>query len=290
MNSLSSQNTTTYLITKMPRTKNSKSQPVLSLEAEGAIESVEPTNELLSETPKTESPKKDIFIRNEDGSVNWRKMVKPEHVVVNQQYVSEIERVYGKPVSELAIESLDDKYLLILLAGIKELARLRGISSVNYCNVVATPDFVSVGCRITWKPFEEETQFIVFEDGADATIQNTSGFAKDFLTAIAYNRAFVRAVRNFLNIHITGKDEIGSPKKVSSEEIQSASETDPRSVLAAKIQKGGKTFEDFKAWWASSQGNPDAENWKSVKDIPSNEVWTILGVFKQKAEQRQKAK
>lgn len=274
----------------MPRPKNQKPQPVLSLESEEIVESVDKINEESKEAVVTKKASDDIFVRNEDGSVNWRKMVKPEYVVINQQYVSEIERVYGKPVSELAVETLEDKYLLILLAGIKELARLRGISSVTYCNVVATPDFVSVGCRITWKPFEEETQFIVFEDGADATIQNTSGFAKDFLTAIAYNRAFVRSVRNFLNIHITGKDEISSPKKVSSEEIQSANETDPRSVLAVKIQKGGKTFEDFKTWWASSQGNPEAENWKSVKDIPSNEVWTILGIFKQKAEQRQKAK
>ena len=43
---------------------------------------------------------------------------------------------------------------------------------------------------------------------ANATLNNTSSFATKFLEAIACNRAFIRCVRNFLNVHIVGDDEI----------------------------------------------------------------------------------
>ena len=43
---------------------------------------------------------------------------------------------------------------------------------------------------------------------ANATLNNTSSFAQKFLETIACNRAFVRCVRNFLNVHIVGDDEI----------------------------------------------------------------------------------
>lgn len=227
----------------------------------------------------------DPFIRNENGTVNWRKMIKAEHVVVKKEYVSEIEKKYGKQITEIPIEQLEDKYLLILLQGIKELAELRGYSSVRYPNVVAQPDFVSVYCEIVWQPFEDQKDYVVFGDGGDAHPGNTNDVFRDYLTPIAFNRAFVRAVRNFLKINITGKDEIGSPRKANEEDAPSQ-KTNPRGVLETKISElktktGSQAFPDFakfKDWWVK-RGNTDASTWNSVADIPNKTVWELLAVF-----------
>ena len=68
---------------------------------------------------------------------------------------------------------------------------------------------VAVSCNITYLPnYETNFKEVTFSDVANATIENTSSFAKKFLETIACNRAFVRCVRNFLNVHIVGDDEI----------------------------------------------------------------------------------
>ena len=86
------------------------------------------------------------YIFSEDGFVNWRKMVKPEYLVANRQ------RAQGVDVTEL-----EDKDLLILLGGIKELAQIRGYSSVEYDIKTPSPDYVVAVCGIKWIPnFETE--------------------------------------------------------------------------------------------------------------------------------------
>ena len=54
------------------------------------------------------------YVFNELGFVDWRKMVKQEHLVPNRQKTSETD-----------VNNLDDKDLIILLGGIKELAQIR---------------------------------------------------------------------------------------------------------------------------------------------------------------------
>ena len=66
-----------------------------------------------------------------------------------------------------------------------------------------------VSCNITYLPnYETNFKEVTFSDVANAAIENTSSFIKKFLETIACNRAFVRCVRNFLNVHIVGDDEI----------------------------------------------------------------------------------
>ena len=66
------------------------------------------------------------YIFNEDGSVNWRKMVGKHYLVPNKQRTNETD-----------VSSLEDRDLLILLGGIKELAQIRGFINVSY-NVVTS--------------------------------------------------------------------------------------------------------------------------------------------------------
>ena len=51
-----------------------------------------------------------------------------------------------------------------------------------------------------------------YTDVGNATLANTDAFCAKFLETIACNRAFVRCVRNYLNIHIVGADEIDKSK------------------------------------------------------------------------------
>ena len=143
------------------------------------------------------------YIFNDDGTINWRKMVKVEHLVPSRQKTQETD-----------VSKLQDKDLLILLGGIKELAQIRGYTSVEYKVVAASENYFATSCRITWLPnYETGGKEVVFESLADATLNNTKSFARFFLAAIAENRAFVRCVRNFLKINIVSQEELGDASK-----------------------------------------------------------------------------
>ena len=86
----------------------------------------------LLENPSVE------YAFNEDGSVDWRKMVRKEFLVPNRSRTQETD-----------VDALEDKDLLILLGGIKELAQLRGFTDVKYNGVTANLEFVCVSCEIT---------------------------------------------------------------------------------------------------------------------------------------------
>ena len=61
------------------------------------------------------------YVFTDDGLIDWRKMVKPEHLVPNKDRTSETD-----------VTKLKDYQLIILLGGIKELAQIRGYTDVKY--------------------------------------------------------------------------------------------------------------------------------------------------------------
>lgn len=142
------------------------------------------------------------YIFNEDGTINWRKMVKPSSLYPNQFKTSEAD-----------ISKLKDEDLLIDLKGLRDLALLRGYTNVSHSVISCSQEFVCVLCKIEWiANFETNNLPVSFTAIADASLKNTSGFAVNFLGAIAENRAFARAVRNFLNINIVSREEIKQDK------------------------------------------------------------------------------
>ena len=54
------------------------------------------------------------YVFNEDGSIDWRSMIKPEFLYPNKGWFD----ARNKPIPN-TIEGLDDKQLLIMLGGIK---------------------------------------------------------------------------------------------------------------------------------------------------------------------------
>ncbi len=214
---------------------------------------------------------------NEDGSVNWRAMIRDEHLFPNRDWFKN--RNQDMPRS---IEGLKDHQLLIKLGGIKELARLRGFSSVSYETVKCELDHVAVICKIVFTGnYETNGEPVSFQDVANATVNNTSDFGQIFLETIACNRAFVRCVRNFLNVHIVGDDEINKNNGAKKSSINAG--LTPHSILssAAESKLNCSSFDDFKHvlrdWWRENKyQNEEASEWVDWNDIPPSESRMLL--------------
>lgn len=225
---------------------------------------------------------------NQDGTINWRSMVGSEHLFPNRGWFES----RNKPVPN-SIEGLNDTQLLIKLSGIKEVAKLRGYNAVSYNVIKCEKDYVATKCAITWSPnYESDYQEIYYEDMANATIKNTSDFAVKFLETIAANRAFVRAVRNFLNIHIVGSDEIDTSKKggsASFEDDDSETSLPSSQAMLQKIAKGKgySNFDEFKdflrdAWKHKVYQNDGVKTWTDFDDISAKEARILISILNSK--------
>lgn len=220
---------------------------------------------------------------NEDGSVNWRAMINPEHLYPNKDWFE----YRQMPVPD-SVDGLDDSQLLIKLGGIKELAKLRGFKAVTYDIQESSDDRVVTNCIINWNENYENPNGAVFSSLANATVNNTNGFAAKFLEAIAENRSFVRCVRNFLNIHIVGADEIDTSKNKSKPlETSRVKSTDisPQGILAKNLNEklSITSFDAFKEYLRGlyKDGSYDGDanevkKWKDYKDIPAKDCRKIL--------------
>jgi hypothetical protein len=217
---------------------------------------------------------------NEDGSVNWRKMIKKEFLVPNaQRFDSNLD------LKTLNVDDLKDYQLLILLGGIKELATLRGFTRVTYEVLESSDRYVSTKCGISWIPnYETGGEPVYFEGLADAHLENTQSFARDYLMAIAENRAFTRAVRNFLRINIVGSDEVGDPKKFNKTNSEaSPSSSKPVSLLIDTMNKANLSFDTLQKKLIK-EGSEDAHAWTKVEDIPSTTIFELITRIKKKLE------
>jgi|TARA_Y100000289_G_scaffold39202_1_gene38691 hypothetical protein len=215
------------------------------------------------------------YVFNEDGSIDWRKMVNDEHLFPNAQAFN------GNPPT--SIEGIPDNKLLIKLAGIKELARLRGFSDVSYEVVKCELDHVAVICRMTFIPnYETNNEPITFEDMANATLDNTHDFGQNFLETMACNRSFVRAVRNFLNIHIVGADEIGKTNNSSAKKSSMPGKS-PQAMLSTAYDSDFQNFiADLRKLWAKDlYKNEEAGKWQQFDDIPIKEARILIKLIKQ---------
>ena len=207
------------------------------------------------------------YIFQEDGFIDWRKMIPPEELYPNRQKLEKA----GKPVPATSA-GLPDEDLCIKLGGIKKIAQLRGFKEVKYDIVSASENYVCAKCRIIWvSNYESEGREVTFEDGADAHPYNTSNFGVQYLTTIAINRAFVRAVRNFLKVNIVGFDELGAKQEVNNQEAKST-EIDTYSYLQEALAARGKTYEDLRKRMVKD----GLEDYPTLKDIPKGLVFELL--------------
>ena len=213
------------------------------------------------------------YVFNEDGSVNWRKMVRTEFLVANKQRTQQTD-----------VSQLEDRDLLILLGGIKELAQIRGFTDVRYTVHTASQEYFSTTCTIEWVPnYETDNKVVSFSALADAHQDNTYSFASNFLAATAENRAFVRCVRNFLKINIVGQEEMGGGKQVFSQTTAKASapktDSDPTSLLQKVMDSKGVSFDMVKTRLLD-EDFPKADSFESTKDIPKTKTFELIARLK----------
>jgi hypothetical protein len=219
------------------------------------------------------------YVFNQDNTINWRAMINKEHLVPNRDSFKNQKDVNLK---EVDVSTLADNQLLILLAGIKELAQIRGYTNVNYDIVQAQPDYVAVKCTINWIPnYETNMSPVSFSALADAHLDNTKDFAKNFLMAIAENRAFIRAVRSFLKINIVGNDEMGKTTHIDSEIEPNTLITQPVALLQKTMEEYNISFEQIKER-ALQKKMENAENWTKVEDISPLSMFAIISGIKNK--------
>jgi len=219
------------------------------------------------------------YIFNPDNTINWRSMINKEYLVPNRDSFKNQKDVNLK---DLDVASLTDNQLLILLAGIKELAQIRGYTNVEYNVIQAQPDYVAVKCTINWIPnYETGMLPVSFSALADAHLDNTKDFAKNFLMAIAENRAFIRAVRSFLKINIVGNDEMGKTTHADAEVETNTLVTQPIALLEKTMEEYNISFEQIKER-ALQKKMENSENWKSIKDISPLSMFTIISGIKNK--------
>jgi hypothetical protein len=206
-------------------------------------------------------------------------MINKEYLVPNRDSFKNQKDVNLK---EIDVSTLADNQLLILLAGIKELAQIRGYTHVNYEVIQAQPDYVAVKCTINWLPnYETNMEAVSFSALADAHLDNTKDFAKNFLMAIAENRAFIRAVRSFLKINIVGNDEMGKTTHIDAEVEPNTSITQPIALLQKAMEEYDITFDQIKER-AIQKKMENSENWTSIKDISPLSMFTIISGIKSK--------
>lgn len=223
------------------------------------------------------------YVFNEDGSVDWRAMIKPEFLYPNKGWFD----ARNKPLPT-STEGLDDKQLLIMLGGIKELAKLRGYNAIDYKVENIADGYVVAKCQIEWiDNYETNPHGLCpkYTDVANATLANTDNFCAKFLETIACNRAFVRCVRNYLNIHIVGADEIdksqGAGQAVEADAI--ATPVTPVELLMKTLREkhGVDSFESCKdvlrdLWKSEKYRNEEAKGWGSFSDIPAKEARRLI--------------
>lgn len=208
-----------------------------------------------------------------DGFVDWRGMVLPEHLYIKPDNKPKLEKKYNKKFEELTVNDVEDTDLVILLAGIKRIASLRGFSSVKYRPIIAKNDFVATVCSIKWLPnFETEEKEVEFEAMANASLDNSNEMTKIYLPETAENRAFVRAVRSFLKISVVSREELANSYPPPSE---AKKEIKAHDLLLTLMGQKNMTFEQLKAKMIHAKMK-NADKYNSVEEIPTNLVFEVL--------------
>lgn len=207
-----------------------------------------------------------------DGLIDWRKMVKDCYLYPNP----------SKNLSETDITKLDDRDLCILLGGLKELAQIRGYTSVDYDVVAPSPECVIATCKITWiANFETENKEVTFSAIGDASLNNTSGIGGVYyLASTAENRAFARCIRSFLRINVVSREELAKGflklrnNNESSSDVSSGGAS-PANLLEETMKKKGVPFSQIRAKLLE-EGLDGAEDINSVNDIPKDKIFELI--------------
>ena len=225
---------------------------------------------------------------DETGFVDWRAMISPTQVYPNKEWFAKRDQpVPDETPEELA--KLADNQLLVRLGGLKQLLKLRGFTNVSGYTDRMAEDYVTASVTIVFAPnFETDGKEVSYTETANATCDNVDDFGLRYLETFAYNRAFARCIRNFLNIDICSDEEIGKTNKGKAQSDNNAAATSgfsPQDSLQNKAsERGLQDWNAFvvylrKLWDDGSYKNDAAAGWKKFKDIPSKDARTLIALL-----------
>lgn len=217
------------------------------------------------------------YIYDKYGFIDYKSLISPEYFVLNRWNYAK----RGIDVNTLSDEQRADELskakeedLLILLRGFKDVARLRGYTSMKSDLLHYSAVEAVVKVTIDWLPnietgFEKLSVSCIKSAGS-----NEPSINKDFvhyLAAIAENRAFVTVVRNSLNIPIIGRDEVVD-KEV---EVKVASPK-PNKFLEEFCQKRNIGFKTVLSFIDENQLQELDDRWTDFDKLPNALSGTLL--------------
>ena len=111
---------------------------------------------------------------------------------------------------------------------------------------------------------------------------NYKGYS--FLATAAENRAFVRAVRNFLKVNLVANEEMGPKKNNSSNNNSSnyqpyssqSNKISASSYLESILKEKNISFEYLKQRMENEKGFENVSGWSGISDISNNQVYRII--------------
>lgn len=179
------------------------------------------------------------YVFDDFGFVDWRSIIPSGFLFINSKKFTDA----GKEVPS-SMDGLDDSEIIIKLGGIKWLARVRGYDSVAFDVISNDKENVVVKCKIDWMPNFENPLGAFYEEIASCNVKNADDFNLKFAESIAANRAFVRCVRNFLNVNIVGEEELSSdiPSKQSDTPADRVA-VDPQSIFLKICKEKGMSLD-----------------------------------------------
>ncbi len=258
----------------------------------------------MSETTTANTPTYTLP-RKSDGTPDWRSVLKSEHLYIKKEHKAKVATELGLTPADLEDPLFDnkrvnDRYLVIRKAGILELAALRGYRKAPPEVVHAQRDFVIVQTHITWLPFEGQDEVVTGGVG-EATPENTSKMGCAYLAASAENRAFSRAVRQFLKIDIVSSDELGggdvAPESDAAPTVSSVTNSvTPQGVLEKTAIEHKASFDSIKnaaikrfvSDTEEAKTKPDLKpaftadpnTWMKWQDIAPPDCMTLINLIK----------
>lgn len=218
--------------------------------------------------------------RKENGRIDWRALINKEHLALNRMALAakgiSVDTLSEEDEEKLIAESPDED-LVIKLAGFRELADLRGYSSLHPEVLSWSPEHVVVKVTINWLPHEDCPHSLTVGAIASASTFNTDSTFSKFLETIAENRAFIRAVRHSLGIVSLGQDEF----KLDEVKVE-AQNTKIQSFLSEALKKMELTLDDLKII-SSNHGFTWNDKWTTVDKIDPAAALSFIAMLKEEA-------
>ena len=217
------------------------------------------------------------YIYDKYGFIDYKSLISPEYFVLNRwNYAKrgiDIDTLSEEQRAE-ELSKAKEEDLLILLRGFKDIARVRGYTSMKSDLLHYSAVEAVVKVTIDWLPNIETGFEKLSVSCIKAASSNEPSIHQDFvhyLAAIAENRAFVTVVRNSLNIPIIGRDEI-IDKKV---ELKVTSPK-PNKFLEEFCQKKGIGFKTVISFIDENQLEEIDPNWNDFDKLPNALSGTLL--------------